>query len=550
MSDELWQLSARDLARGIAHGDFTSLAAVDAHIARIESVDDAINAVVVRRFDEARTEAREADARRERGEPLGALHGVPVSIKESQDVAGTPATYGLPSRDDDVAEADGRHVARWRDAGAVVIAKTNVPQLLIYIESDNPLYGRTNNPWNTARTCGGSSGGEAALIAAGGSPLGFGTDIGGSLRVPAAFCGIASLKPTTGRLDDTSRLEAFKGQRAIVSQEGPLARTTADLALGYRIACGDDVLGHHIATRANTPRATTSADALRADADRYDTRNDPETVRARVRGLRVGWYGSIGHFTASPALVRASREAAAALETLGAHVVSFVPPLVEEALAIFYGILSADGTRSASDALGENPRDPRVAQLLGVASKPRALLASLERMLAFGGQRHLASVVRTYGYTDTHHYWNLVKAQAAYVALFERAMNSSGGGPLDLIIGPPVGMPALVHGASADLLTAGAYAPLYNVLGYPTGTLPFTRVRSGEESHRRSSIDGVDRAAKKTEHGSVGLPIGVQIIARPWCEDLVLDAMAALESVARDRSDYPLTPIDPQSSRS
>ncbi len=546
MSDELWRLSARDLASGIARGDFTSIAAVDEHIARIESVDDALNAVVVRRFEEARAEARDADARRERGEPLGALHGVPVSIKESQDVAGTPATYGLPSRDDDVAQRDGRHVARWRDAGAVVIAKTNVPQLLIYIESDNPLYGRTNNPWNVARTCGGSSGGEAALIAAGGSPLGLGTDIGGSLRVPAAFCGIASLKPTTGRLDDTSRLDAFAGQRAIVSQEGPLARTTADLALGYRVACGDDVMGRPIAARSNVPRAIVSGEAMRAAADRYDTRIDPEALRARMRGLRVGWYGSIGRFTASPALVRASREAATALEAMGAHVVSFASPHVEDALAIFYGILSADGTRSASDSLGDNPRDPRVAQLLAIASKPRALLTSIERLLALGGQRQLANVVRNYGYTDTHHYWSLVKAQAAYAELFERTMDCAKDGPLDLIIAPPVGLPALVHGASADVLTAGAYAPLYNLLGYPTGTLPFTRVLPNEETHRRSSTDGVDRAAKKTERGSAGLPIAVQIIARPWCEDLVLDAMAALESVARERSDYPTTPIDPR----
>ena len=546
MSDELWRLSACDLASGIARGDFTSLAAVDAHIARIEAVDDAINAVVVRRFDEARAEARDADAKRERGEPLGALHGVPISIKESQDVAGTPATYGLPSRDDDIAVTDGRHVARWRDAGAVVIAKTNVPQLLIYIESDNPLYGRTNNPWNTARTCGGSSGGEGALIASGGSPLGLGTDIGGSLRVPAAFCGIASLKPTTGRLNDTSRLETFAGQRAIVSQEGPLARTTADLALGYRVACGDDVMGRAIASRSNGARAIVSGEAMRAEAERYDTRIDPEALRARMRGLRVGWYGSIGRLGASPALVRASREAAAAFEAMGAHVVSFAVPRVEDALAIFYGILSADGTRSASDSLGHNPRDPRVAQLLAVASKPRALLASIERLLTFGGQRQLASVVRNYGYTDTHHYWALVKAQAAYTALFERAMDCAEGGPLDLIIAPPVGLPALVHGAAADVLTAGAYAPLYNVLGYPSGTLPFTGVRANEETHRRSSRDGVDRAAKRTERGSAGLPIAVQVIARPWCEDLVLDALAALELIARERDDYPPTPIDPR----
>ncbi len=550
---ELWRLSARELAAGIGRGEFSSLDAVEAHVARIEAVDGDINAVVVRRYDEARAEARAADERRARGDALGALHGVPVSIKESQDVAGTPATYGLPSRDDDVAATDGASVARWRDAGAIVLGKTNVSQLLIYLESDNPLYGRTNNPWNLARTPGGSSGGEGALIAAGGSPLGLGTDIGGSLRVPAAFCAIVSLKPTTGRLDDTSRIDAFAGMRAIVSQEGPLARTTADVALGYRLACGDDVMGRRIASRSTdssdaadvSARRVRFANDARAFADAYDTRGDVAALHARVRGLRVGWYGSAGMLAASPALARASREAADLLAKLGAHVVSFLPPRVEDAMAIFYGLLSADGTERASTTLGDNPRDPRVAQLFDIASKPRAQLAAIERLLTLGGQRQIASVVRNYGYTDTHHYWQLIEAQRAYADLFERAMDTSDGGALDVIIAPPVGLPALVHGAAADVLTAGAYAPLYNLLGYPTGTLPFTRVRASEESHRRPSRDRVERAAAKTERGSAGLPVGVQIVARPWCEDLVLDVMAALESLVRGRDDFPTTPVDP-----
>jgi len=163
----LSELSAGALAASIARGDLSAVEAVEASIARIEAVNPRLNAVVVKRYEAARAEAQAADERRARGEALGPLHGVPITIKESFDLAGTPATYGLPSRAHILATADDPYVARLRAAGAIIVGKTNVPQLLLYIESDNPLYGRTNNPWNLERTPGGSSGGQAAIIAAG-----------------------------------------------------------------------------------------------------------------------------------------------------------------------------------------------------------------------------------------------------------------------------------------------------------------------------------------------------------------------------------------------
>jgi fatty acid amide hydrolase len=447
---------------------------------------------------------------------------VPVTITECLDVEDTPATFGLPSRALDRAAADDPYVARWRGAGAIVIGKTNVPQLMIYIESDNPHYGRTNNPWDLARTCGGSSGGEGAIIAAGGSPLGLGSDVGGSLRVPAAFCGIASLKPTTGRLDDTARLPIYDGQRAIVSQEGPLARTVADLALALEIANGG------------------------RDPDVVPPRplRNPRSID--VRGMRVGYYENAGFFHASPALGRAAREAGDVLRTLGANVVPFEPPRVDEAMDLFYGILSADGARGAIEALGSDPRDKRVAELIAIASKPRAFVAGVERLLAATGQAGLLTMVRNYGHTHTSRYWKLVEGLRAYQRIFAHAMDEADGGPLDLIIAPPVGLPALLHGQSIDVGTAGAYAPLYNLLGYPCGTLPFTRVRAAEQTERAPTRDRMLNAAYACESGSTGLPIGVQFVGRPWREDVVLAAMKAVETVARERSDFPMTPISPK----
>lgn len=166
----LTTLSATELASLIASGDVSSVEAVEAHIARIEKVNPALNAVVFKHYEAARAEARQADEKRVRKEPLGPLHGVPLTVKESLDLRDSPSTFGLPSRAGSRATEDDIYVARLRRAGGIILGKTNASQVLFFVETDNPLYGRTNNPWNLERSPGGSSGGQAAIIAAGGSP--------------------------------------------------------------------------------------------------------------------------------------------------------------------------------------------------------------------------------------------------------------------------------------------------------------------------------------------------------------------------------------------
>jgi fatty acid amide hydrolase len=518
---ELWERSAIDLAHSIAGGELSAVEVVGAHIRRIEQVDPQVNAVVVERFEAARAEARDVDRRRAGGEALGPLAGVPMTVKECLDVTGLPSTFGLQSNATNIAEQDDPYVARLRRAGAVVLGKTNLSQLMLYIESDNPVYGRTNNPWNLARTPGGSSGGEAAAISAGYAPIGFGTDIGGSIRAPSTFCGIFGLKTTTGRLPDSTRLSIFRGQQAIPSASGPFARNVADLGLALEIANG----GLNPETWPPWPLG------------------DPRSVD--VRSLRIGFYERLGSFAPAPAMARAAREAAEAFEKLGARVVPFEPPLPDQARDLFFGILSADGARGVVEVLGKNARDPRIGDLLTAVTKPRSQLGVIERLLSLAGERSVIDIVRNYGYRDTHHYWKLVEALDVYRTLFAATMDAVEGGPLDLVVCPPCGLPALLHGKSREVVTAGMYAPLYNVLGYPTGVMPFTRVRAEEEVGRKRSRDRVERGAYETELGSAGLPVGVQIVARPWREHVALAAMSALEPIARERADFPKTPVSP-----
>lgn len=499
------QLSATEIASRIARGELSAVEVAEAHIARIEQVNPLINAVVANRYDAARTEAQAADERRTRGEPLGPLHGVPITVKESLDVTGLPSTFGLPSRANILAERDDPYVTRLRAAGAIILGKTNVPQMLFYSETDNPLYGRTNNPWNLDRTPGGSSGGEAAIIATGGSPLGLGTDWGGSIRTPASFCGLAGIMPTAGRCPDFGRYSLPPGQRAIACQVGVMARCVADVALGLEIING----GRNPAVEPPQPLGDSAA--------------------MDISQLRVAYYTDDGTFPIAASVRRAVVEAAGMLAGQGAQVVEWRPPDAQHALDLFSGILSADGARSYKEILKKDPRDPRIGSLVALAGQPRPALALIRGLLRLLGQRYTASVVRSFGHNDTAHYWQLVEAQIAYQQRFQQALDTDDGGPFDVIICPAWALPAIPHGASARLLTAGAYAPLYNVLGYPTGIVRATHVRPGEELPRRRSRDAVQRAARSTEVGSAGLPIGVQVVARPWREHVALAAMRAIE---------------------
>jgi fatty acid amide hydrolase len=209
---------------------------------------------------------------------------------------------------------------------------------------------------------------------------------------------------------------------------------------------------------------------------------------------------------------------------------------------IFYGLLSSDGGATLSGILRGGQKDPRIAQLLTLASAPAPMLASVRGLLRATGQKRTLEVARNFGQRRTADYWRLVEAQMAYQQRFLDALDRDDGGPFDVIIAPACAVPAFPHGASKDLLTAGGYEVLYNLLGYPAGVVPVTRVRSEEESSRKRSGDRVERAARAAEQGSAGLPIGVQVVARPWREHVALAAMRAIEEDARKRDDFPANP--------
>jgi amidase len=305
VAKELWQESASSLADMIRKGTTTSRDVVEAHLERIDAVNPAINAVVEVRPDEVRAEADAADAKQKAGGPLGALHGVPFTVKVNLDQAGYTTNEGCETLKDFMASSDSPPVELMRRAGAVALARTNMPDLGLRINTESSLYGSTHNPWKRGRTAGGSSGGEAAAIASGMSPIGLGNDIGGSLRNPAFACGIASIKPSRGRVaqGNPSSVLDMPINAQIMLVNGVLARTVADVRLGLGA-----VMGSH--------------------------RLDPQTIDAPLGGPSVPRrvalvpepFGGDTH----PDIAEGVRVAGRALESAGYDVEEIAPPMVFE----------------------------------------------------------------------------------------------------------------------------------------------------------------------------------------------------------------------------
>ena len=249
LSRDLLDLTAGEIVAALADRKVGALELADAAIARIETRDKAINAVVVRDFDRARDAAKAADAALARGERR-ALLGLPMTVKESHEIEGLPSTWGSPAFSGWVASRDAVAVARLKAAGAIILGKTNIPPFLADWQANNPVYGRTRNPWDLDRSPGGSSGGSAAALAAGMTPLELGSDIGGSIRVPAAFCGVFGHKPSYGlvplRGHSPPGLDPGPTALAVV---GPLARTAGDLQRALDVVAGpepDDAKGYRL----------------------------------------------------------------------------------------------------------------------------------------------------------------------------------------------------------------------------------------------------------------------------------------------------------------
>ncbi len=517
----IWQLSASAISSMLDRGEVSSHEVVAALLERIERVEPRVHAFTEVLADDARAEAQRSDARRRAGESRGPLDGVPVTFKECFDVAGRATTLGLPSWQGRIAARDAAMVELLREAGAVVLGRTNLSQTMLFAEARNPLFGQTSNPWSLSHSPGGSSGGEGAALAAGMSPLGVGTDIGGSIRVPAHFCGVCGFKPSLDRLPMRGYRAVLVGQEAVRGMGGPMARTVDDLALFFR--------------------------ALRPGRmAELDPRVPPvpweEPAGAKLESVRVGMYTADGVLSASPSLGRAVERAAQALRARGCDVVPFEPPDVRGMLSAYLGALRADGGAALVSALAGGEVDSVLEPLRRLASVPapaRRLAALAARTL---GQANVALMLAAMGEKTAREVWELTDRLRANRAALLEAMDER---RVDALVCPPFATPALPHGKSKNFTLAGSFSILFNAAQLPAGVVPVTRVREGE-TVRLGGREAFHRLAVAVDARSAGLPVGVQVVGRPWKDSLVLALMGLIEAEVSRDDGFPRTPLDVQ----
>ncbi|HUZ87375.1 MAG TPA: amidase [Candidatus Baltobacterales bacterium] len=301
------------LARAIRAKKVSSLEVVRAHLEHIHTVNPRLNAVVFATAESALKQARSADRRNTRKNQVGPLHGVPFTAKDIFDTAGLPTTAGLRMLRSNIPDHDATVVARMREAGAILIGKTNCPPGGTGGDSWNALHGGTRNPYDINRSPGASSSGEAAIIAAGGSPLGIGSDSGGSIRMPAHYCGVAALKPTSGLVPSTGGYGLVGGLTDPRSQVGPMARFVSDLIVALPIMAGPDGVDSGVVP---VPVATRTA---------------------KLKDLRVAWYADDGIAKPTNAVAAAVRAASRALAEAGCIVSEERPPGLVEAHQVTLG---------------------------------------------------------------------------------------------------------------------------------------------------------------------------------------------------------------------
>lgn len=516
------EMSLVEVRSRLATGELSSEEVVRALHARIDALDGRLGCFVHRDPERVLAEAREADQERAAGKVRGPLHGLPLSIKESVDVAGTDATLGLRSRQGKPATSDAVLVQSLRDAGAILLGKTNVPQLLLAQETENVLFGVTRNPWNLDRVPGGSSGGEAAAIAAGLSLAGIGTDIGGSIRMPAHFCGIAGFKPTLDRWSNRGSNSGVPGQELVRAQIGALARTAEDLAFLFG---------------ALSPEAQARLDPAVPPLPAPD----PSTVS--LHGLRVGWFDDDGYLTPTRSVRRAVRAARDALADAGAELVPYHADAAQELIYLWLGAISADGGTTIDRQLAGEPISPQLKPSRAMLKIPGPVRRGLSAALGLAGERRLARLVDVLGEKRVPALWRLT---ARRTEMRRQELDAWRDARLDAVLAPPHSVPAMAHRASSDFTLSLSYSFRWTLLDFPAGIVPVTRVAPDEtEESFDHKPDRVEKKLARIAAGSAGLPVGVQVVAPPYREDVALAIMTSLEARLRDTDGFPQTPIDP-----
>lgn len=454
-------------AHRLRAGETTSVALVEGCLRRAEAVNGEINAIVAF-ADDAIEKARAADERMANGQIDGPLHGLPMTIKDCFDTAGLVSTWGTLGRQDTVPAADATVVKRLKDAGAILIGKTNTPEFTLSFSTYNKIHGFTRNPFDPTRSPGGSSGGAAAALACGMTSFDIGTDFGGSIRVPSHFCGTTGIKPTSGSVSRAGFCLPPGWLMDFMSHVGPMARSVADLALILPVIWGPDSIDSTIASVPFPRHDRVDVRNLRCAVMRRNGLAEPSTETVETvqgvaglleeAGLRIRWQGLAG--------LEEQRDMISGLVRLGGY-------------AFINAAMRAAGTQP-EDFANNWLKEPGLAD-----ASAQQIEAWRQAFFTISAEELNAHLVRVEDFRRR------LLGQMTDIDVLICPVNPTAAPPL-----PPPG---------DDPFPDGSYTELFDVTGWPAGV-----VRAGTTD--------------------AGLPIGVQVVANPWREDVVLAVMSLIEA--------------------
>jgi aspartyl-tRNA(Asn)/glutamyl-tRNA(Gln) amidotransferase subunit A len=485
---ELIKKTAAELAAAITAGEASAVEVTEAHLDRIAAVDGAVKAFLHVNAENALAQAAEVDRKRAAGEQLGALAGVPVAVKDLFTTVGMPTTCGSKILDGWMPPYESTVTQRLRDAGAILIGKTNMDEFAMGSSTENSGFGPSHNPWNLSKVPGGSSGGSAAAVAAYEAPLALGTDTGGSIRQPAAVCGVVGTKPTYGG-NSRYGVVAFASS---LDTPGPLARTVLDAALLHEIMSGHD------------PMDSTSIDAP-----------VPPVVeaarRADVTGLRIGIVSEFSGDGYEPGVMSRFSEAVELLESLGAKVTEISCPHFKYALPAYYLIAPSEVSSNLARFDGM-----RYGLRVGGGSAEEVMAVSREA--GFGAEVKRRIMLGTYalssGYYDAY-YGKAQQVRTLIIRDFDAAFAQ-----VDVLISPPTPTTAFDLGERADDPMAMYLADLCTIPSNLAGN---------------SAISVPIGLAPEN-----GLPVGLQVMAPPLADDRLYRVAAAVEAAFTERRGHSL----------
>lgn len=504
--------SATELVAKLQTGEYSARLVLHSLLARMIIAQKQFNVLSESNFVQALDDADKADKHlQSTGRPLGRLHGLPISMKDGANIAGLDSTLGLVRFCGLPASEDALIVQLLKKQGAIIHAKSNIPQTLLSFECSNPLHGRALNPYNKKLTPGGSSGGESAMMASFASVVGIGTDIGGSVRIPAHFAGQSALKPTARRISLQGFRSSVPGQEAIPAVAGPMAPHVEDLALLMKELWVQDAWDR-------------DSDLVPVSMDMNEYKNNGK--------LNVGYYIDDGFIGASPACSRAVLDAVSALRADGHTCTQFTPPRILDCMALYYSLITSDGCNTIGNQLDGEVWEDYCKTLITGVRLPAKIKAAVSFMLEnLMKDPKAATITKASRERTVTELWALQYERKKLRQDWFDAWKAAGN--FDVILCPAHVLPAVAHGSFKKISFTCSYTLVFNVLDLPAGIVPITTVNQATDAYKTPASGLLEKAARSCYDPVLqhGMPLGVQVVGLPFRDETVLRAMRIIEGL-------------------